>query len=36
MGNAELRPWDNLARLGKVEMKRFVFGAFYVCWAIKR
>jgi demethylmenaquinone methyltransferase/2-methoxy-6-polyprenyl-1,4-benzoquinol methylase len=36
MGNAELRPWDNLARLGRVEMKRFVFGAFYVCWAVKR
>ena len=36
MGDAELRPWENLGRLGKVEMRRFVFGAFYVCWAIKR
>jgi SAM-dependent methyltransferase len=35
MGDAELRPWENLGRLGKVEMQRFVLGAFYVCWAIK-
>lgn len=35
MGDAELRPWENLGRLGKVEMKRFVLGAFYVCWVIK-
>jgi SAM-dependent methyltransferase len=35
MGDAELRPWENLERLGKIQMKRFVLGAFYVCWAIK-
>jgi ubiquinone/menaquinone biosynthesis C-methylase UbiE len=35
MGNGDLRPWETLGRLGKVEMKKFVFGAFYVCWAVK-
>jgi demethylmenaquinone methyltransferase/2-methoxy-6-polyprenyl-1,4-benzoquinol methylase len=36
MGDADLRPWETLARLGKVEMKNFVLGAFYVCWAVKQ
>jgi demethylmenaquinone methyltransferase/2-methoxy-6-polyprenyl-1,4-benzoquinol methylase len=36
MGDPELRPWETLARFGRVKMRRFVLGAFYVCWAIKR
>lgn len=35
MGDADLKPWENLARLGSMQMKEFVFGAYYVCWAIK-
>ena len=35
MGDADLKPWENLARLGTVQMKEFVFGAYYVCWAVK-
>jgi hypothetical protein len=36
MGDPELRPWQTLARFGRVKMRPFVLGAFYVCWAIKR
>jgi demethylmenaquinone methyltransferase/2-methoxy-6-polyprenyl-1,4-benzoquinol methylase len=35
MGDADLKPWENLARLEPVQMKEFVFGAYYVCWAVK-
>jgi SAM-dependent methyltransferase len=35
MGDADLKPWENLARLGPMQMKEFVFGAYYVCWAVK-
>lgn len=35
MGDAGLKPWENLARLGPMRMKEFVFGAYYVCWAVK-
>jgi SAM-dependent methyltransferase len=35
MGDPDLRPWETLGRLAKIEMKKFVFGAFYVCWAVK-
>jgi demethylmenaquinone methyltransferase/2-methoxy-6-polyprenyl-1,4-benzoquinol methylase len=36
MGDAAIKPWENLARLGSVNMKKFVLGAYYVCWAIKQ
>jgi demethylmenaquinone methyltransferase/2-methoxy-6-polyprenyl-1,4-benzoquinol methylase len=36
MGDAKLRPWENLARLGNIQMKKFLLGAHYVCWAIKQ
>ena len=35
MGDADLKPWENLARLEPMQMKEFVFGACYVCWAVK-
>ena len=35
MGDAAIKPWENLARMGSVRMKKFVLGAYYVCWAIK-
>jgi len=35
MGDADIKPWENLARLGPMQMKEFVFGAYYVCWAVK-
>lgn len=35
MGDSGLRPWENLARLGNVRMKKFLLGAYYVCWAVK-
>jgi hypothetical protein len=30
-----MRSWENLARLGPMQMKEFAFGAYYVCWAVK-
>ena len=35
MGDANIKPWENLARLGPMQVKEFVFGAYYVCWAVK-
>jgi len=35
MGDAGIKPWENLARLGPMQMTEFVFGAYYVCWAVK-
>jgi len=35
MGDADIKPWENLARLGPMQMREFVFGAYYVCWAVK-
>ena len=35
MGDAQLKPWENLARLGSMQMKKYVGGAYYVCWAVK-
>ncbi len=35
MGDADLKPWENLARLGPMQMKEFICGAYYVCWAVK-
>ena len=36
MGDADIEPWENLRHLaGNIEVSRFVFGSYYICWAIK-
>jgi hypothetical protein len=36
LGNPEIRPWEDLARLpGKFEMWESLFGAYYICRVTK-
>lgn len=36
LGNPYVRPWKDLAKLaGKIDMEEFLFGAYYICGAVK-
>jgi len=36
LSNPLIKPWEDLARLaGSVEMDQFIFGAWYICRAVK-
>ena len=35
MDDADLTHWENLMRLGPMQMKEFVFRAYSVRWAVK-
>lgn len=36
MGDPQLAPWQDLRHLGpNMQVRKFVFGSYYICWAIK-
>jgi len=36
LGNPYIRPWEDLQRIaGRIEMEEFLFGAYYICSAVK-